>query len=74
MYVGAGAGVNKWSSEITSFGQKHEDDGYSFIGGAYLGLSFAIYVFNLDLGMDYYYMSKLKMNTFGVKAGLRINF
>lgn len=74
MYIGGGMGVNKWSSEITSFGHTYSDDGYAFIGGAYLGMSFAIYMVNLDFGMNYYYISKLDMNTLGFMAGVRINF
>ena len=81
LYIGAGVGVDKWESvsRATISGSKDvKDDGTSFIGGLYLGMSFNIpmkyIVTSLDMGVDYYYERHFKTNNFVPKVGLRFGF
>ncbi len=81
LYVGAGGGVDKWNSvsrATLSGSGEVKDDGASFIGGLYLGMSFNIpmrYILaSLDMGVDYYYERHFRTNNFVPKIGLRLGF
>lgn len=77
-YIGTGAGIDKWQYEYrrVSASQTTVDNGVSFIGGLYLGVSFNIpmhYVIaSIDTGIDYYYQHHFRMHNITPKVGLRL--
>lgn len=76
MYIGIGAGGDRYSYKITdryndATESKH---GFTFTGGASTGISFRMGHFYLDLGAAVDYIAKPKMLGFGPNIGLRYNF
>lgn len=76
LYVGAGAGVNKYQGklEYLDLGTEKIEDGYSATLGLYAGMSFDLNYIVLDLGLDYYYTFKPSMNSLVPKIGMRVVF
>jgi len=77
MYIGAGAGGNFWNLK-THDSILHEDNEYSgtsFAGAGYLGMIIGLFAgLGMDLGLDYYFVNDLQMNTIMPKIGLRYTF
>lgn len=77
MYIGAGAGGNFWNLK-THDSILHEDNEYSgtsFAGAGYFGMIIGLFAgLGMDLGLDYYFVNDLQMNTIMPKIGLRYTF
>lgn len=77
MYIGAGAGGNFWNL-TTHDSILHQDQSYSgtsFAGAGYFGMIIGLFAgLGMDLGLDYYFVNDLKMNTIMPKIGLRYTF
>ena len=74
MYVGAGAGADRYHWQTSIWGNKENGRGWSFIGGLYTGMSFVWTNVAWDLGIDYYYIGEPETNSIVPKTGFRIRF
>ncbi len=75
LYIGGGAGLNMWKTELKWSGNEYNDSGTSYTAGAYLGASINTSIgFSIDFGIDYYYVNKPMMNSVVPKIGARITF
>lgn len=74
MYVGAGAGADRYHWQTSIWGSKANGRGWSFTGGLYTGISFVFTDIAWDIGLDYYYIREPETNSFVPKTGLRIRF
>ena len=74
MYIGAGAGADRYHWQTSIWGQKENGKGWSFIGGLYAGLAFTWEHVSWDLGIDYYYINEPETSSIVPKTGIRIIF
>ena len=75
MYVGVGAGADRYHWQTSIWGNKENGRGWSFIGGLYTGMSFVWTNVAWDLlGIDYYYISEPETSSIVPKTGFRIKF
>ena len=74
MYLGTGIGADYYELSMKSWTDLYEDSGYSCILGGYTGLTFIIKQFSIDLGFNYYYITKPETNTYAPKISFRYAF
>ena len=74
MYIGTGIGADYYELKMKNWTDTYEDSGYSCILGGYTGLTFIIKQFSIDLGFNYYYITKPETNTYAPKISFRYAF
>lgn len=75
MFLGVGIGPNKYSYDITDNGRKFSEKGYSIsssaVGGISINTNFGL---SFDATFEYNYITKVKMESYVTKLGLRYTF
>ena len=74
MYIGAGAGSDRYHWQTSIWGQEQKGRGWFFIGGLYTGMAFLWTNVAWDIGLDYYYINEPETSSFVPKTGFRIRF